>query len=273
MLARLRWDEGVLGRWIEPFLGSGVVAFNVRPHRGLLCDKNRHIIEFYAAVQQGKVNPVNVRAHLEQEGANLRGNGDNYYYFVRERFNKVGDPLDFLFLTRACFNGVMRFNSRGGFNVPWNKKPERFCSAYVTKIVNQVAAVARAMYGRHWEFRCCDWHAALSDVNPDDFVYIDPPYVGRHVDYYGKWDDADERDLSRVVKDLPCGFAVSMWKENQYRKNPYLSDVWGGLPVLEFQHFYHVGASERLRNPITEALVVSPSSLSEPPCIEQSLLI
>ena len=27
-------------RWIEPFMGTGVVAFNVRPKSALLCDSN-----------------------------------------------------------------------------------------------------------------------------------------------------------------------------------------------------------------------------------------
>jgi DNA adenine methylase len=64
-----------------------------------------------------------------------------------------------------------------------------------------------------------------------------------------------------------------MWKENRYRKNVYLTEVWNGLPVLEFEHFYHVGASEHLRNSITEALVVSPSSVAEISRMEQPSLV
>ena len=41
------------GRWIEPFCGSCVVPFNVRPERALLCDSNEHIIQFYTDVQSG----------------------------------------------------------------------------------------------------------------------------------------------------------------------------------------------------------------------------
>jgi len=273
ILGNVRWEEGARGRWIEPFLGSGVVAFNVRPHRALLCDKNVHIVDFYSALQRGVVNPVTVRTHLEQEGAILAERGEDYYYEVRERFNQTGNSLDFLFLSRACFNGVMRFNSKGKFNVPWNRKPERFSPAYISKIVNQVAAVARIMHGRQWKFHCCDWRVTLADAGREDFVYMDPPYVGRHVDYHGKWDDKDERDLARTVRNLPSGFAVSMWKENRYRKNVYLTEVWNGLPVLEFEHFYHVGASEHLRNSIIEALVISPSSVAEISHMEQPSLV
>ena len=38
-------------RWVEPFMGTGVVAFNVRPKKALLCDSNPHLINFYKALQ------------------------------------------------------------------------------------------------------------------------------------------------------------------------------------------------------------------------------
>ena len=40
---------------------------------------------------------------------------------MRERFNLQGSSLDFLFLNRSCFNGVMRFNRHGRFNVPFGQ--------------------------------------------------------------------------------------------------------------------------------------------------------
>jgi hypothetical protein len=47
------WDESKGGRWIEPFLGSGVVVLNLAPERALLTDTNQHIIHFYQAIQCG----------------------------------------------------------------------------------------------------------------------------------------------------------------------------------------------------------------------------
>ena len=38
------------GTWIEPFMGSGVVGFNVRPHRAIFNDINPHIINLYNAI-------------------------------------------------------------------------------------------------------------------------------------------------------------------------------------------------------------------------------
>ena len=98
--------------------------------------------------------PPHVRAYLEKEGLHLRQAGrDGYDHFtyIRDRFNRDHDPLDFLFLSRAGFNGMMRFNKKGEWNIPFCKKPERFSRSYITKIVNQVRDVACLMQ-QGWTF-------------------------------------------------------------------------------------------------------------------------
>ena len=248
------------GRWIEPFLGSGVVLFNIQPQRARVNDSNPHIIRLYKALYEGEVKPAMVRGHLEREGAKLAttgvGKSDSYFYTVRDRFNDTGGPLDFLFLNRSCFNGLMRFNSKGGFNVPFCRKPDRFRPAYVTKIVNQVAAVQRVMQGKDWEFTSGDWQHSFKDLNGGDFVYLDPPYVGRHTGYFNQWSEADAVELSQQAMKIPCGFALSMWKENRYRKNEHLDEHWGWAVERTTSHFYHVGSTENLRNEMEEALLI-----------------
>jgi DNA adenine methylase len=192
---------------------------------------------------------------------------DEYYYSVRERFNSTGSPYDFLLLNRACFNGLMRFNRHGHFNVPFCRKPGRFSPSYITKIVNQVNWVSQVMRNRDWEFRVVPWEDTLEGVEDCDFVYADPPYVGRHGDYYNTWEALEAKRLASAIRCLPCGFAVSMWRENRYRGNAHVADDFAGLEVRCFSHFYHIGATEDLRNEMSEALIVRPgfSALAEPP--------
>ena len=52
---------------------------------------------------------------------------------------------------------------------------------------------------------------------PGDLVYADPPYAGRHVDYFESWSEADETELAELLKQLPCGFILSMWHSNEFR--------------------------------------------------------
>ena len=152
ILSNIRWNGQ--GRWIEPLLGSGVVLFSVQPERALVNDINPHIINLYRQIYAGVITASHVSDYLAQEGKKLLQNGD-YYYTVRERFNSTGETLDFLFLNRSCFNGLMRFNRKGEFNVPFCRKPDRFRPAYITKIANQVNRLQKLMRGKNWEFRDC----------------------------------------------------------------------------------------------------------------------
>lgn len=258
----LRWDGA--GRWVEPFCGSLVVALNLGPQRALVADRNPHIVAFYRALREGRVHRDAVTAHLTAQGALLLERGESHYYEVRQRFNQGGDPLDFLFLNRACFNGVMRFNGKGGFNVPFCRKPDRFRRAHVTRIANQVDQAAQRLGQGDWEILEADWRVTLDRVREGDFVYLDPPYVGRHADYYNTWSDADAVALSLRARELPCGVALSMWLENRFRKNSHVAERWAWMERIAVEHFYHVGATEDLRHPMVEGLLVKPGYLTGP---------
>lgn len=245
------------GRWIEPFMGSGVVAFNLRPKRALLADSNPHLIRFYKAIADGTITPSRARQFLEDEGAELLRTEGKHFYDVRERFNQHGDPIDFLFLNRACFNGMIRFNRKGGFNVPFCRKPNRFAQAYITKICNQIKAVADAIAFGDYEFRHQGYGETISTAGEGDFVYCDPPYIDRHADYFNGWDESHERDLADHLEATSARFILSTWHSNEYRANQFIDSVWHPYHILTREHFYHVGAKEDNRNPMLEALITN----------------
>lgn len=255
----IKWDGR--GKWIEPFLGSGVVLFNIQPELALISDTNKHIINLYRQIQSGQIDEVLTKEYLKDADEKLKNGGQDYYMEVRRRFNQSGAPLDFLFLNRSCFNGLMRFNSKGEYNVPFGHKPERFAQAYITKIIHQISWVKKMMKGRDWKFEVADWKTTLAKADKNDFVYLDPPYIGRHTDYFNQWSEQDAVELSRVAQNLPCGFALSMWLENKYRRNGHIDDFWDGLEIKTFNHFYHLGSSEDLRNEMQEALVLPAAHL------------
>lgn len=245
--------------WVEPFCGSCVVPLNLQPKRALLCDSNIHIIRLYEEIKQAKVTPAVAKSFLTDEGEKLRTGGEDYYYAVRERFNAHPSSLDFLFLNRSCFNGVVRFNRYGKFNVPYGHKPERFAQAYVTKIVNQIRRISEVLSTHDWTFVAQDFRKTLAQVAPGNLVYADPPYAGRHVDYFNSWSEADETELARLLKELPCGFILSTWHSNEFRTNTLIDRNWSDsrFHLLTREHFYHVGSTEELRHPMIEALITN----------------
>ncbi len=247
------------GRWIEPFLGTGVVAFNSGYHNAILNDTNPHIINFYKSIQQKTITPPIVRQFLEEEGKLLREAGDNgyeYYRKIRDRFNTDFSPLDFMFLSRSGFNGMMRFGKKGNWNIPFCKKPDRFAQAYVTKIANQVANISQIIKPEpEWMF----FNKSFSDIIPlateHDIIYCDPPYYGRYVDYYNGWKEQDEELLFHLLCETKAKFILSTWHHNDWRENEMIKKFWQKFNIVTKDHFYHSGGNIENRKTIVEALV------------------
>lgn len=260
--------------WYEPFMGSGVVGLNLAPKHAVFADTNPYVIKFYNEIKDGKINSYIVRQYLEREGKLLSEKDEEHYYYVRDRFNEEHSSLDFLFLNRSCFNGMIRFNKNYKFNVPYGHKPERFAKAYVTKIVNQVKRLETIFPENDWKFKCQSFVDTIQEATAADFIYCDPPYIGRHVDYYDSWDEEHEIMLRNELYASGAKFILSTWDENKYRKNEYIDTVWNGCYKLNQEHFYHVGAKEKNRNSMMEALLMNyiPSTEKQKKTIEYEQL-
>ncbi len=247
------------GKWIEPFLGTGVVAFNSGFKQAILNDTNPHIINFYKGVQQKIITAPLMRQYLEIEGELLskaENNGYEHYLKVRARFNKEFSPFDFIFLSRAGFNGMMRFGKKGNWNIPFCKKPDRFAQSYVTKITNQLSNIAQIIQPEPlWSF----YNKSFADIIPlatkDDIIYCDPPYYGRYVDYYNGWTEQDEELLYNLLKETKAKFVLSTWHHNDWRENTMIEKFWNKFNIVTKDHFYHSGGNIENRKTVVEALV------------------
>jgi DNA adenine methylase len=245
------------GQWIEPFMGTGAVSFNVNSNSYLLSDINPHLINFYNGIKDKKITHITVKEYLEKEGLRLKLANDNcyeHYRYIRDRFNEKFEPLDFLFLSRAGFNGMIRFSGKGKWNIPFCKKPERFNKSYITKIVNQVAKVSH-LIDDNWIFVNKDFREVILLANENDIIYCDPPYHGRYVDYYNGWTDNDEHDLYELLLNTKAHFILSTWHHNDFRENEMIKKYWDKFNMVTKDHFYHSGGKIENRNSIVEALV------------------
>jgi DNA adenine methylase len=156
------WLSHSSRRYLEPFCGGLAAPLALKPGRAVLNDLNPHLINFYVQVQRG----LKMRTEMRNDG--------RLYYRHRERFNDLvsnGQSQSseaaqlFYFLNRTCFNGLCRFNRSGAFNTPFGRH----------KAINYATnfSALRAVI-REWSFTSTD--VAQLQVEPEDFVYADPPY-------------------------------------------------------------------------------------------------
>jgi DNA adenine methylase len=232
----------VSGKWIEPFLGTGVVAFNSGYKKAILNDTNPHIINFYKGIQDKTITAPLMKQYLEREGELLskaENNGYEHYLKVRTRFNSGEySPYDFIFLSRAGFNGMMRFGSKGNWNIPFCKKPDRFAQAYITKITNQVATVSQIIQPEpKWTFHNKSFADIIPLATENDIIYCDPPYYGRHVDYYNGWTEQDEELLFHLLSETKAKFILSTWHHNDWRENEMINKFWSRFNIVTKDHF------------------------------------
>lgn len=166
-------------RYFEPFVGGGSILYQAYPRHGFCSDICKPLIQLWKKVRD---DPFEIIYSYKKNWNNLKQNKE-YYYQVRDRFNKYQDPNDFLFLSRTCFNGLIRFNSKGEFNSPLHLKRDGILPKKLENIIiNWSNRIQKA------KFICCDYLEVLNHVKPKDLVYLDPPYFNTKSMYYGKID-------------------------------------------------------------------------------------
>ena len=194
--------------WYEPFMGSGVVGFNIKPNKAIFCDTNPYIINFYNDIKTGVITSDKMKLFLLSESIKLNKYSNDYYMEVRERFNKNPNSYDFIFLNRSCFNGMMRFNSKGNFNVPFCKKNNRFSRSYITKIVNQIKNIEMLLETYDYQFTTQSFNNTINYATKNDIIYCDPPYIDRYSDYFNAWRHDDEVSLFNMLLNTKSKFIL-----------------------------------------------------------------
>lgn len=156
-------------RLIEPFVGGGSVFLNSDKHeRFLLADVNADLINLY---QMLAVAPDSVIAEAIKAFRHL--NDAENYTAIREAFNTwqlnaTERAAAFLYLNRHCFNGLMRYNLDGFFNVGWGKYKAPYFPEEEIRAFRQKSHAC--------VFMTAGFERTLRLAGDGDVVYCDPPY-------------------------------------------------------------------------------------------------
>ncbi|KAB1067342.1 Dam family site-specific DNA-(adenine-N6)-methyltransferase [Tamlana haliotis] len=254
-----------INRFIEPFTGGGSVFLNVNANEYLLNDIDSNVIEIhnflerqaknpdlffknvFEIIQEYKLSHSYIKDIVPQE---LRDKWKKTYYakFNKEGFNKLkkdynsgkaNSTLHLYVLLIYGFNRMLRFNSKGEYNLPVGNVD--FNKNTLTALNNYFDLIKK----KNTTFHNLDFLDFFENINfkDDDFVYLDPPYLITFSEYNKLWNQETEERLLKFLEYLDeqnINFAISnvthykgkineqflKWSENHYSldiKSNYIS--------------------------------------------------
>lgn len=223
-----------INRFIEPFTGGGSVFLNVNANEYLLNDIDKNVINIHQYLIEQSENPRaffdNVFVIIQEYNLShsyikdivpqeLKDKWKKTYYakFNKQGFNQLKSDynsgseksvLHLYMLLIYGFNRMLRFNSKGEYNLPvgnvdFNKNTEIALIDYfrLTKQKNiQIYNLDFLDFFKQIEFQ------------KDDFVYLDPPYLITFSEYNKLWNEETEKRLLEFLEWLDTQnvkFAVS----------------------------------------------------------------
>jgi DNA adenine methylase len=275
-------------RYVEPFLGSGAVFFDLLARGALdqrrtwLADANPDLVGCYRTVRDKTDAVIGALRRLQ---SSHRAHGEPFYYVVRDRrFNPARAALRrdspaaaverytptlaamLIFLNRTGFNGLYRLNREGAFNVPAGRYAEpRICDP------DHVRTVAAAFTTSRAALDCVPFDDVLAGTGAGDFVYCDPPYapLSRTASFAhytaGGFSAFDQRRLQQAVIDA-CRRGAQVLLSNS--SAPEIVDLYSapaarnaGLEVTLVPARRAINSRASARGPVHEVIVTNVRSM------------
>lgn len=225
--------------------------FSLAPDSAIVSDANARLVETYQIIRD------NWRALLDQLVEHHRLHSKEYYYDQRdaEPQTPTARASQFIYLNRACWNGLYRVNRRGKFNVPIGTKN------WIVSDTDNFEGLSNTLKGA--SIRCCDFAETIDLAGPGDLVFVDPPYTVAHnfngfVKYNDKifsWSD-QERLRSRVEAAAERGATVVMTNADHESVRDLYRDL--AVPQIIDRHSIISGSSAARRKTTEAIYVISP---------------
>jgi DNA adenine methylase len=182
--------------YVEPFFGSGAVLGALQPHNAIAVDVHQPLIDMWKLVK----NDPKLLLEFYTEHWHAYSATDEskklVYAEVVNSYNSQPNPLDFLFISRTCYGGVLRYRKRDGYlSTPVGAHLAIPPSAFASRLTlwNQIVQSV--------EFICGDFSEISSQVTENSIVYCDPPYVDSQKILYGA-QEFNIQNLYRFINDI-----------------------------------------------------------------------
>ncbi len=220
--------------YYEPFVGSGAVLGCLAPHRAVVCDVIKPLIDLWRLVQ---TRPKELIDSYTENYRKFQRNRLCAYEAIKARFNANPNPHDFLFISRTCYGGVIRFRRDGYLSTPIGPHKPISPSTFRDRAVAWKNAV------RNTEFVCGDYAQVLNCADDRDIAYCDPPYIDSQKIIYG----AQDFTLSRLFDDLSAakkrGAFVALSIDGIKKSGNRLIEILPPDGLFEQESFIALGGS------------------------------
>lgn len=256
------------GRYIEPFFGGGALYFYLEPKNAIINDINEKLISFYKGVQSDyqnlRIELDNIEKKYEENRTafeelkaktpdeRVEDKNEDFYYSIRDMFNglsekKYSDALLYYFINKTAYSGMIRYNSKGEFNVPYGRY-KHLNTSLVTKEHSELLKNA--------EIFNSDYKNIFDMTKSDDFIFLDPPYDCVFSDYGNEeykdgFNDDAHRKLAQDFKNLPCKSLLVIGR------TPLTEELYGNLIIDEYEKSYAVNIRNRFKAAATHILVAN----------------
>ena len=197
-----------INTYYEPFLGGGSVFLYLLRHnynvKKYVCsDINVELIKLWKIVKNNPKQLIkyytwfwNILNKFDTEK-----HRKEVYYKTREVFNKTKSPYIFNFLTRTCFNGLIRYNKNNEFNVGFHPNRKGMQPLRFVEIINYYHSLF-ACNNVSFEIMSFDKIKPLEN----DFVFLDPPYLNAKGMYSGQ---IKTKEYIKFLRSLKCDYAFT----------------------------------------------------------------
>lgn len=256
------------GRYIEPFFGGGALYFHLEPKKAIINDINTKLMAFYKGVKSDypalrkeldeieKIYEINRKQFdaLKKQTPNERVEDKNeeLYYQIRDMFNdltdtKYSDALLYFFINKTAYSGMIRYNSKGEFNVPFG----RYTHLNTTLVTKQHSDLLQ-----NADIFNSDYKNIFSLVKEDDFMFLDPPYDCVFSDYGNEeykdgFNDDCHIALAQDFKNLNCKALLVIGR------TPLTEKLYGDMIIDEYAKNYSVNIRNRFKSAATHILVAN----------------
>lgn len=223
-------------RYFEPFLGSGAILATVAPYNGIGSDTFEPLIQIW---QMLKKNPQTlIKWYAERRNRIGKESKEEVYDDIKASYNSKPNGADFLFLTRACYGGIVRFRKADGFmSTP--------CGVHNPISVNSFSKRVYEWYNRiqHVEFVRCDYKKIFDDSSKGDFIYCDPPYSHTQSIIYGAQDFSLEELFGEIGKAKSKGVKIALSIDGEKKSGNYICDLPIPTGIFERELYINCGSS------------------------------